>query len=317
MTLDGLTSLVPGDRIGAQARKYCQENIIQTEVDIETMSLNDKNGTFYVRMSATDAAHTNISVKILEYGFAEILPKLRHSNDVPQDLVDVQESAYARSQGIWSDKTRHMREIGMGTSYPVRVTSIYSPVQFVIQYEDQVMKTVNELCRSAVEPIKEIPMVNDCYVCRYKNKPYRVSIEKVDLSNKEEPTAAVNMIDFQQKIPAVPLRDLFELPPQLRSIPQQGRAVKLAGLKVFDKPRNEAKTDTEYIWSVVNEVILYMQVVFDEGTEPLVLLLDRENMDEAGCLGYVLIQKNIAEFVEGEYPPQFNKIFNQFRNLRK
>jgi endonuclease YncB( thermonuclease family) len=311
VSLDGLIPLATNDKFGKIAKSFCQENILQSEVEIVPKSIDDQLCLFWVDMKQLDGQ--NVAVKILELGFSEIHPKfLATEEPAIQILKDAQDSAKSRNQGIWSDHTRHLQELGRGTSYPVSVTAVWTPTTLVVQHNGDAFKTVNQILKTVeTERISEIPLKNDCLVYHIKGRVFRVRVESVD-PNKQ--VANVKLIDYYQPTEAK-FEDLFLLPEALRAIPPQGLPITLAGLRPIEKSREQVKADCDYIWEVVKDAVLYLQVVKDDSSEPSVVLLDRETIDGAGCLGSVLVQKKIASYVEGDYPPEFAQIFAQFKAI--
>jgi endonuclease YncB( thermonuclease family) len=311
VSLDGLIPLASNDKFGKIAKNFCQENILQSEVEIVAKSIDDKLCLFWVDMKQLDGQ--NIAIKILELGYSEIHPKFLATQETDiQYLKDAQDSAKARSQGIWCDHTRHLQELGRGTSYPVTVTAVWNPTTLVVQHNGDAFKTVTQILNTVeTERIKEIPLKNDCLVYHVKGRFFRVRVENVD-ANKQ--VANVRLIDYHQPTEAK-FEDLHVLPEALRSIPPQGRPITLAGLKAIEKTREEIKADCDYIWEIVKDAVLYLQVVKNDDAEPSVVLLDRETIDGAGCLGSVLVQKKIASYVEGEYPAEFSQIFAQLKAI--
>ena len=311
VSLDGLIPLAPNDKFGKMAKNFCQENILQSEVEIVAKSIDNQLCVFWVDMKQLDGQ--NIAVKILELGFSEIHPKFLENDEAEiQFLKDAQDSAKSRSQGIWNDRTRHPQELGRGTSYPVSVVSVWTPTTFVVQHNGTAFKTItNILNLTETERISEIPLKNDCLVYHVKGRRFRARVENVDPNRQK---VNVNLIDYYQPTEAK-IDDLFILPEALHAIPPQALLVKLAGLNTIEKPREQFKSDCDYIWEIVKDAVLYMQVVKEDISEPSVVLLDREKIDGAGSLGSVLVKKNIASYVEGEYPPEFKQIFDQFKVL--
>ena len=297
VSLDGLLSLSPNDRIGLEAKNYLLVNLLQREFTMHIKSY-DKFVCFVVDMTDKSPNMKNVSESILQLGYSEIIPKLLNSEKISQTLIDAQDYAKARKVGIWSDACRHLKELDRGTSYPVRVTSVYSPCEYNVQFE-LAAKEIPDMLKNATEPLTELPMINDSVVFRHKSGNYRVLVESI---NKEEEKARITMIDYQQDFDA-PLADLYKLPEALHNIPAQAIKVTLSGLRPIQKSQNDSKRDSDYIWSIVKDAVLYLRVVSYDGAEPSVILLDKEDVDNAGCLGTALIQSNIVTYEPFDYPP--------------
>lgn len=320
VALNGLLPIAPNDSFGHTAKAYCQDNLLQIETEIEVVGADEYTGAFYVNMTMKDANKSNVAIKILEEGYSEIHPRVLKSNEVSQDLIDAQQAAKASNRGIWQDKTRHTFDLAMGQVYPVNVVLVNSPTNIIVQHNSEPIKRIAAELQGinlAESKITDTPLKNECLVYHTKDHSFRVRVESIDTAKK---TAYVRLIDYSQQTEAS-FDDLYKLPQVLLSIPPQGRQVVLAGLKETNDPKrgssDQAKKDTMFIWELVKDACLYMHLVSDKENEPQVVLLDREDMENAGCLGTVLIQKRMATYQPvPNAPPQFNRIFEVLQSIQ-
>ncbi|EAX93709.1 Tudor domain containing protein [Trichomonas vaginalis G3] len=316
VALNGLLPIAPNDHFGHDAKAFCMDNFLNTEAEIEILSLDEHTGTFYVNMY--DSEKKNIAAKILMRGYSEIRPKILKSNEekIPQELIDAQDKGKSFNEGLWQDKTRHLQDLQMGTVYPVSVVCVSTPTNIVIQHNGEALKTIaKELADMKLDESRftEIPLKNDCLVYHVKNQSFRVRIEQI---NQNEKTATVRLIDYCTSTEAK-FDDLYKLPPNLYTIPPQGRQVVLAGLQEVPKSPEKTKEDTRFIYELIQNACLYMHLVSDKDNDPSVILLDREKMEEAGSLSQVIIQKRMATYQEvPNLPPQFNNIFEILKNVK-
>ena len=313
VSLNGLASLQIQDKFAHEAKLYCLDNFLQSEVEIEAVASDEYTSYIWVVMNQCDEQKTNVAVKILENGFSEIQRKHISQEEIPQELKDAQALAKTRLMGIWSDRTRHPFDLEKGVSYPVVVIAVWTPTHLVVQHKGPEMIKIEELLKDACEKITEAPLKNDCLAYRVKDRVFRVRIENVI---QGENKANVKLIDFDRDV-AAQFSDLYLLPQELYKIPPQGRPVKQAALQYKEKTDDEKKADIETIWAVVKDAALYMQLVSNDENGSSVVLLDRPTVEGAGCLGSVLLQNGMATFVDCEHPPELNTIFNTLKDIEK
>jgi endonuclease YncB( thermonuclease family) len=313
VSLNGLASLPIQDKFGHEAKLYCLDNFLQSEVEIEAVASDDHTSYIWVVMNLCDEVKTNVAVKILENGFSEIQTKHLSQEEISQDLKEAQALAKTRLMGIWGDRTRHSFDLVPGISYPVIVIAVWTPTHLVIQHKGPEMTRIEELLKDVSERITDTPLKNDCLAYRVKDHVFRVRIENVI---QEEAKANVKLIDFDRDV-AASFTDLYVLPQELYKIPPQGRPVKQAALKYNEKTEEDKKTDVDKIWNVVKDAALYMQLVSNDENGSSVVLLDRPSVEGAGCLGSVLLQEGMATFVDCEHPAELHTIFETLKTIEK
>jgi len=174
------------------------------------------------------------------------------------------------------------------------------------------MQRVNDILKTATTKITEPPLKNECLACSTKDRLYRVRVESV---NQEEQKANVKLIDFDRDV-NISFSDLYKLPPELYSIPPQARPVKQAALKYNEVNEEQLKKDNDQIWNIVNNAALYMQLVSKDENGPYVVLLDKPQIQGSGILGTILLQNNMATYVDTEYPPELQYVFDILKSIK-
>jgi len=312
VSLNGLASLSIQDKFGYDAKLFCLDNFLQSEAEITSVGYDDFTSFIWVYMNLCDDLKTNVAVKILENGYSEIQPKHISQEDISQDLKDAQTLAKTRLSGIWSDRTRHLTDLVPGILYPVKVITVWTPTHLVIQHNNPEMQRVNDILKTATTKITEPPLKNECLACSTKDRLYRVRVESV---NQEEQKANVKLIDFDRDV-NISFSDLYKLPPELYSIPPQARPVKQAALKYNEVNDEQLKKDNDQIWNIVNNAALYMQLVSKDENGPYVVLLDKPQIEGSGILGTILLQNNMATYVDGEYPAELKYVFDILKSIK-
>jgi len=310
VSLNGLASLSVQDKFGHDAKLYCLDRFLQTEVEIEAVSLDDYTSFIWVHMNLCDNNKTDVAIDILSHGFSEIQTRHLAQEEISQELKDAQQIAKSQAKGIWADRTRHQFELIPGKSYQVQVVDVWSPTHLAVQHRGPEMQRIESILKTATTKLTEQPLKNDCLVYTGKNGSQRVRIENV---NNEEQKAKVKFIDTDVD-DEVSFSDLYKLPPELYNIPPQGRSVKQASFKYNDKSEEEKARDCQEVMNLVRDAALYMQLVSNDESGPYVVLLDREaQIEGAVCLGIPLLQKNMVTYVEDSYPPELESVFNMIR----
>jgi len=311
VSLNGLASLSLQDKYGYDAKLYCLDRFLQTEAEIEAISLDDYTSFIWVRMNLCDNNKTDVAIDILSHGFSEIQTRHVAQEEISQELKDAQQIAKSQAKGIWADRTRHQIELIPGKSYQVQVVRVWSPTHLAVQHRGPEMQRIEALLKTATTKLTEQPLKNDCLVCMTNKGPQRVRIEN---ANIDEQKVKVKFIDTDED-DEVPFSELYKLPPDLYNIPPQGRSVRQACLKYNEKSEEEKERDCQEVMGYVRDAALYMQLVSNDESGPYVVLLDRDaQIEGAVCLGLPLLQKNIVTYVEDTIPTELQKVFNMLKD---
>ncbi|OHS93335.1 Tudor domain containing protein [Tritrichomonas foetus] len=312
--LNGLLPSITSDKFGNEARLFCQQNFMQCNAEI-TINEIDKSGCFLssIIVQAHSGANVSIASELIKRGLAEIHTRLLKTGVADPELLELQKKAAAQGLGVWSDKTRHSRELAFDKIEKVKVSSIWTPITFAVQFlGDEIHKIETVLANEPLTPLtsEDIKQLhrNDCIVARYNNTCYRARIENFDETNTK--ITEVKFIDIATDNKE--FNEVYQLPESLQQIEPQAKTVKLGCLELVDSDQNEANIKS--IWEMCTDAILYMHLMYDDESSN-VLLTDQPSVD-SGSLNAVLISNGIARFADHEVPPNIQNVLNNLKELQ-
>lgn len=320
--INGVICYSSTDRMASEVYKYLTQHYEQATVEI--VPCNFKHEVFYssITIQTFTGKRFDLAEELLKNGLAEI--NKQYIKTLPLNYISLQTSAENAGLGVWEIKTRHNYRLKPGVIEKVKLTSIWNPVKLTIQLLEKEMEHITNFFTENGANLKPIVIsdesgeqlcTNDCVVVKIANNYYRARIDSFvtqQQGNGMIKIVAIKdifLIDFcepKKDVNNDPNYAFFYLPDELKSIESQACIVKLAFLQdsLENAPDAEINNAVKDLFSLCNEVVLYAHLVYeDDGVN--VLLTDQESRN-SGTLNYVVLQKNYANYVEHDSPPEFD-----------
>ena len=289
IAVNGLLPLSPNDALGQEAIAFCTENYLNRDIEFRLIEV-DRYGGFIANMTMIDkhGQRKDIASALLAQGLAEIHHRTAATMDNFEELKQIQERATRDGVGKWAEKSRTDLHLDYNVYYPVRITHVWSSVEFVVQFLSDSIRQIDEGIQAVSKPLSGQCMKNDVVAVLYQKWYYRGRVERFDNSERIK----VKLIDFDVTI-EVSSDALYELPRELQDIAPQATTVNLAFLNLIQ----EDAEDNEWITQEFRKYALYARVVYFKGEKPYVILLDAP-AQTAGTLNSVILSRANVRLVD-------------------
>jgi endonuclease YncB( thermonuclease family) len=306
--LNGVMTLDGEDRSSIQAKSYCQAVFNQSTVEVSVFAI-DMSGGFLANIAVLFpiGERMDIAEDLVGKGLVDVHRRASHGDGAMVNLVRLQNSAKQGRLGIWSDGSRHNREMVVGREEEVRVVSIWDPITLTIQFTGSDIDKIQRGIREPLSLLSKPPMKHDVVVIQIVKGdtdviPYRARIEEI---SSDSPKATVDLVDFGQVLEVE--KHFFECPRELIEIEPQARTVTLGCLELLDR----SEEAIEAVWNVCHNSVLYAHLMYEEG-KTFVLITDAPPLD-SGSLNAFLLSKHIAKFAPHLVPRPLTKIVETFK----
>ena len=280
IAVNGLLPLSPNDALGQEAISFCTENYLNRDIEFTLIEV-DRYGGFIANMTMIDkhGQRKDIASALLAQGLAEIHHRTAATMSNFEELKAIQERASRDGVGKWAEKSRSLFYMEYNVSYPVRITHVWSSVEYVVQFLSDSLRQIDEQMSVVTSPITGTCMKNDVVAVNYNNAKYRGRVERFDAPER----VRVKLIDFDVTVD-VSADCLYELPAPVQDIPPQATTVNLAFLNLVQ----EEVDDNEWIMQEFRKYALYARVAYFKGERPYVVLFDSPNT-KGGTLNAVIL----------------------------
>lgn len=304
VNLQGVESCDSSERLGYEALEYCNSNFLQRDIELFVFDV-DKVGLFIgnariLNANSPKLTSTPIEAELLSRGFTRLNTRFASKCPYVSELDQAQKTAQQQKIGVWSDSSIGNKLIEPGNTYKVTIVNVYNPVTVCIQVQSQVLNTINDGFKVALQPCGKV-MKGDLVAAIFENKVYRAKVIQI---NETKQVVNLDFMDMGLE-DEIPLKDLRALPPQLASIPPQAVLVALAGLKAFKIDEEFNNKVIDYILENCEGATLYAHLVYEDDV-PYVVLTDGQELT-SGSLNTQLLDQGLVRTYEDEVEPPDRK----------
>jgi hypothetical protein len=170
--------------------------------------------------------------------------------------------------------------LSMDKVYPVHILNVISPVEVVVQNHSEEMIHIQDVLIAATPGKLSKIEKNETVVALNEGNRFRAVVEGV-----RENEIDVLYIDYGIR-GVIHKESLFELSDDLKNLPPQARTVSLGCLLANSD-------DTEYLWALCKDSVIYMHLMYTLDSKEYVLFTDREDVN-GGTVHSMILNQGLA-----------------------
>ena len=312
MNLLGIIGTDPQERLGDQALQYVRHKFLLRDCEVLVTDC-DKFGCFIGTLTAKDdnKHNTSVELELVRKGFAD-LHSSSYKHPLREQLNDALNSAKDAKIGLWADETKIPSNLAPNKVYEVNVKDVWDPVTLVIQIQSEELERINKGLTTARTPVKKV-MKGDLVVAIWERKLYRARVLEII----DQTSVQVEFIELLIN-DKVNISDLRVLPEELTKIPPQCMSIRLGGCRQFKLDDDFAKEGVDYVWSLVEDQLLYAYLMYDDPNayDPDVLLVDRPDIN-GGSVNQMVLSKGYARYNLINAPDKFADVIQKLDDIEQ